>query len=135
MTAPVRNPVPKRASARPTPIRLVPAAAVEQTHHATVTIAQAIDGSDTLDASDLFQFEVPTGRELKRQSRKYFRSREVSNVRIALTPDSSPQVWITQVCFADCVVFRGWARQVHIDAELQPDERISVIVGHLEVMP
>ncbi len=135
MTATIRNPIPQRPSARPTPIRLVPAAIVEQTHRATVTIAQVVDGSETLDCSDLFQFQVPTGQEVRRQSRKYFRSRQVSNVRIALTPDSSPEVWITQVAFADCIVFRGWARQVHIDAELQPDERISVVVGHLEVMP
>jgi hypothetical protein len=116
-------------------VRLVPAIPVERTYHATVTIAQIIDDNDTPEASDVFQFEVPGGLELKRQSRKYFRSRAVSGVRIALTPDSSPQVWITQIEFADFVVFRGHARRVHIDAELEPDERISVIVGHLEVMP
>lgn len=135
MTATAHQSPSTRPSARPTPMRLVRAMPVHELHQATVTIAQVIEDSDTLDAADVFQFEVGTGRTLKRESRKYFRSRQVSGVRVALTPDSSPQVWITQVDFGDATVFLGWARQVHIDAELQPDERISVIVGHLEVMP
>jgi hypothetical protein len=117
------------------PPRIVAATAQPRIYHATVTIAQIMTEAEEPEASDLFQFDVEHGQSLKRESRKYFRSRDVSDVRIGLTPSSSREVWISEVRFGEDVVFRGYARRVHIDAELRPDERISVVVIHAEVVP
>ncbi len=114
------------------PPRIGPA---PKAHRASVTIAQILPDAEEPEASDLFQFEVGHGQSLKRESRKYFRSRDVSDVRIGLTPGSSREVWISEVRFGEDVVFRGYARRVHIDAELRADERISVVVTHAEVVP
>jgi hypothetical protein len=140
MTLPQRivPPRPSRQSNHANLARAIPPSEpLEVIHRATVTIAQHMTGEEELklDAADLFQFELTPGQQLKRSSRKFFRSRDVSDVRVALTPDSSPQVWITEITFARDIVFRGFARRVHIDAELRPDEQISVVVSHSEVLP
>jgi hypothetical protein len=123
-----------RSSERPTTPRIaVPRRPT--VYRGTVTIAQTITGSDTPDVSDLFQVEIQQGQETEKCSRKYFRSREVSDVHIGLTPDSHLEIWITEIRFARDVVFRGYARRVHVDAELRPDERITVLVAHSEVLP
>lgn len=138
LTQRVAPPRPSRQSSRLSVARAVPPPEPLQViHRATVTIAQLVTGEDepTVDASDLFQFELLPGQQLKRSSRKFFRSRDVSDVRVALTSDSSSKVWITEISFARDIVFRGFARRVHIDAELRPEEQISVVVAHSEVLP
>lgn len=129
-----------RASSRPAAAGS-PVAVVRPTlYQATVTVAQCItdesepSNEDEFDG-DTFQFELGRGQSLVRSSRKYFRSRDVSDVRIGMTPQSHRDVWITQVNFGADVVFRGYARRVHVDAELRPDEQISVVVTHAEVVP